>query len=142
MKRAAWMVLVFGMLALPVGVAVGGEGGGGHGGAQGEGQRPPPPGVIGKFILAHAQELSLTDEQKQKIEAWLKEHPGDGQGKPGGGHGKPGEGAGKPADVKHGKGPFADILAEEQHAKLLELLKAERPQGGHPPAGGGQKPQK
>jgi len=146
MKRAAWMVLVLGILALPLGVAVGGQAAEGNGGPPaakpGEGPRPPKPGVIGKFILAHAQELNLTEDQKQKIEAWLKEHPGDGQGKPGGGHGKPGEGAGKPADVKHGKGPFADILAEEQHAKLLELLKAERPEGGHPPAGGGQKPQK
>lgn len=157
------MVLVFSMLALPVGVALGGEAGGGNDGAQGEGHRPPPPGVIGKFILAHAQELSLTDDQKQKVQAWLDAHPGDGQGKPGGdhgkpgdgqgkpggGHGKPGEGAGKPGegagkagDGKAGKGPFADILTEEQHNKLREMLKAERPKGGHPPAGGGQQPQK
>jgi len=146
MNRAAWMVLVLGILALPVGVAVGGEAGGGDGGAPnakpGDPPRPPRPGVIGKFILAHAQELSLTDDQKQKIEAWLKEHQGDGPGKPGAGAGKPGDGAGKAGDPKHGKGPFADILTEEQHTRLRELLKAERPQGGHPPAGGGQQPQK
>jgi hypothetical protein len=142
MKCAAWMVLAFGILALPIGIAVGGEAAGGNVGAPGEGHPPPKPGVIGKFILAHAQQLNLTDDQKQKIEAWLKDHQGDGPGKPGGGAGKPGDGAGKAGDAKHGKGPFADILTEEQHNKLRDLLKAERPQVGHPPAGGGQQPQK
>jgi Spy/CpxP family protein refolding chaperone len=151
MNRTAWTVSVFGILALLVGVAVGGAAAEGNGGPPvaktGEGPPPPTPGVIGKFILAHAQELNLTEDQKQKIEAWLKEHQGEGPGKPGGGAGTPGDGAGKPGagvgkagDAKHGKGPFADILTDEQHAKLRELLKAEGPQGGHPPAGEGKKP--
>ena len=135
MKHAAWIVLVFGILALPVGVAVGGEAAGGNGGAPGQGHPPPPPGVIGKFILAHAQELGLTEDQKQKIEAWLTAHQREGQGKPGGGAGKAGGGAGKPGagGGGPGKGPFADILTEEQHNKLRGLLKAEPPQRGQQP---------
>jgi Spy/CpxP family protein refolding chaperone len=142
MNRFAWLVLLFGMLALPAGVLVSGEGEGGPpAGRKDEGPRPPRPGVIGKFILEHAQELNLTEDQTQQIKALLKEHQkehqGEGPGHPGG-PGKPGDGADKPGDGKHGEGPFAEILTEEQHNKLREMLKAGRPRKGPPPADGGQ----
>jgi Spy/CpxP family protein refolding chaperone len=78
------------------------------------GERRPPPVQIAKFILAHAQELSLTDDQKQKFEAILKEHQGERPPRPGG------EDAGKP-----GEGPFAGVLTQEQREKMRELMKAE-----------------
>ena len=48
MNRAAWMVLVSGILALPVGVAAGGEAAGGDGGAPGSGPGfgPGPRGFM------------------------------------------------------------------------------------------------
>ncbi|MGD0093638.1 MAG: hypothetical protein ABSE73_27325 [Planctomycetota bacterium] len=165
MKHTAWIVLVLGILVLPAGVAVGGDAGGGNGGAPSQGHRPPPPEVIGKFILAHAQDLNLTDDQKQKVQDWLTAHPGDGSGQAGGGPGQGGGGPGKGGGGAGqggggagqggggagkaggggggpGHGPFANILTPEQHNKLHELLKAEHPQGGQPPAGGGQQKQK
>lgn len=88
-----------------------------------------PDGRLPKFALAHAAELSLTDEQKQKLEAMLKfmeEHRGDGERKKGGG-----------GDIQRPEGPDR-ILTEEQRAKLKELLIAEkgdrpdRPKGDRP----------
>jgi len=114
------VVLVLAFLALPL---FGGEADG-----KGEGPRPPRPGMVIKFVLDHAQELALTDDQKAKIEALVKEHAGKRpEGRP---EGKPeGRPEGKPEgkDGRHGKGPLADILTEEQSAKLKELLKAGRP---------------
>jgi len=124
MHRVALLVLVAGVLAFPV---VAGEAGKGGPKAEkkDEGRRGPPMGMIGKFILDHAKELALTDEQKAKIEAFLKEHKPEGrpEGRP---EGKKPDG--EKAEGKHGKGPFADILTEEQRAKLHELLKAARPE--------------
>ena len=124
LHRMAWLALVFGFLYLPV---FGGEAEG-----KGEGPRPPRPGMMLKFVMDHAQELGLTDEQKQKIEGMLKEHadkkppeggPGRPEGRPEGkSEGRNGRGPGR-----HGRGPLAGILTEEQHAKLIELLKAGRP---------------
>lgn len=117
MHRVA-LALVF--LALPL---FGGEAEG-----KGESPRPPRPGMVIKFVLDHAQELVLTDDQKAKIEALVKEHAGKRpEGRP---EGKPeGRPEGKPEgkDGRHGKGPLADILTEEQSAKLKEMLKAGRP---------------
>jgi Spy/CpxP family protein refolding chaperone len=78
------------------------------------GERRPPPGMVLKFILAHAQELGLTDEQKQKFEAIQKEHEGERPPRPGAGEG------GGP-----GEGPFAGVLTPEQREKMRELMKAE-----------------
>ena len=116
MHRVALLVLVAGLLALPV-VAGEAEKDGPRPEKKDEGRRGPPMGMVGKFILDHAQELTLTDEQKAKIENWLKDH-------------KPPEGRpeGKKPEGRHGKGPFADILTEEQRTKLHELLKAARPE--------------
>jgi Spy/CpxP family protein refolding chaperone len=75
-----------------------------------------PDGKLPKFALAHAADLNLTDEQKQKLEAMVKfmeEHrAADGDKKPEGGVNKP-EG-------------LERILTDEQKAKLKELLMAER----------------
>ena len=115
------VALVVAFLALPL---FGGEAEG-----KGEGPRPPRPGMVIKFVLDHAQELALTDDQKAKIEVLVKEHAGKKpEGRP---EGKPeGRPEGKPEskDGRHGKGPLADILTEEQSAKLKELLKANRPE--------------
>jgi len=118
--RVTLLVLVAGLLALPV-VAGEAEKDGPKAEKKDEGRRGPPAGMIAKFILDHAQELALTDDQKAKIEEWAKEHKPEG--KP---EGKKPEG--EKAEGKHGKGPFADILTEEQRAKLHELLKAARPE--------------
>ncbi len=168
MSRAAGLVLVLGMLLVSFGVAqcadASGGGGGGPGGGNHPPHRPPPPQVIGKFILAHATDLNLTDDQKTKIETWLKDHPGKEGGGPGGGGAGGGEGkaerhkgpppgggaaggggggagGGGAVDGQKPKGPFADILTKEQHDKLHELLMAARPQHGQGGEGGGQKPQ-
>ncbi|HEY3323645.1 MAG TPA: hypothetical protein VGP72_24535 [Planctomycetota bacterium] len=165
MKRA-WVVMVFGILVLPAAMAVAADNGGGNGGPPpggkpGEGPHHPPPPVIGKFILAHADQLSLTDDQKQKIADRIKEieakgpkgpppdggtadgtgkppKHGDGGGKHGDGTGAGGGGGGPGAhgDGPPKKGPFADILTDDQRNKLHELLKAEAPKG--PPPEGGQ----
>jgi len=119
--RLALLALVAGVLAFPV-VAGEAEKDGPKAEKKGEGRRGPPMGMIGKFILDHAKELALTDEQKAKIEAFLKEHK-PGEGRP---EGRPPEGKGP--EGKHGKGPFADLLTEEQRAKLHELLKVARPE--------------
>ena len=122
MGRTAWMlVLAFGLLAMP---AFCGEADGKGKQEEREGRRGPPLGMIGKFILDHAKDLGLTDEQKTKIEEALKAAK-DAPPPP-----KPEE-KGEAKDGKHGKGPFSDILTEEQKTKLKDLLKAERPPRGH-----------
>lgn len=75
-----------------------------------------PDGRLPKFALAHAADLNLTDEQKQKLEAmakFLEEHHPDGDKKPDGG------GIHKPEGLER-------ILTDEQRAKLKELLIAEK----------------
>ena len=125
LHRMSWLVLAV-VLALP---AFGGEA------EKGDGPRRPRPGMILKFVMDHAQDLGLTDEQKQKIETLIKERADK---KPP--EGRP-EGEGRPEDKpegregRHGKGPLADILTEEQNAKLRELLKAGRPERKDKPEG-------
>lgn len=87
------------------------------------GERCPPPGAVLKFILAHAQELSLTDEQKEKFETILKEHQGE-RPRPDVPKGErlqrlDGEGGGP------GGGVLTGVLTQEQREKLRELVKAE-----------------
>jgi Spy/CpxP family protein refolding chaperone len=129
MNRISWVVLVFAMLALPAYVTAGEPDAKPDRHGKEDRQRPPM-GMVGKFILAHAQELALTDDQKAKIEAIMKEQA-ENKGKP-----EP-KAEPKPegkAEGKHGKGPFADILTEEQHNKLREMLKAEMQKLKQPPA--------
>jgi hypothetical protein len=97
MVRTALAILV--LLALPAFSAEPEAKGERH--KTGEGQRPPrpEPGVVAKFILSHAQELSLTNEQKVKIEAFVKEH----QEKP---EGVKPEGKKTEVDGKHGELPL------------------------------------
>jgi len=121
MHRVALLVLVAGILAMPI-VAGEAEKDGPKAERKREGHRGHPMGMIGKFILDHAKELALTDKQKAKIEAFLKDHK-PGEGKP---EGRPPEGKGP--EGRHGKGPFANLLTEEQKAKLHELLKSARPE--------------
>jgi len=119
MHRLALIVLAAGLLAAP---AFCGEAEG-----KGEGGRGPRHGMVIKFVLDHAKELALTDDQKDKIEALVKEHEArKGEGRP-----EPKRGEGRPEGKAEGKhrGPLADILTEEQGAKLHELLKANRPEG-------------
>jgi len=121
MVRTALVVLA--LLALPAFCGEP-EGKGRAGEKTEEGAHRPKPGMIAKFILAHAQDLNITDEQKQKIETWVKEHQEDNKGKP------PEKAESKPE--KHGKGPFSEILTDEQQNKLKELLKTLRAPGNKP----------
>jgi Spy/CpxP family protein refolding chaperone len=131
MNRIFWVVLVFAMLALPAYVIAGEPDAKGDDKGKTE-HRRPPMGMVGKFILDHAKELAVTDEQKAKIEAILKEHQDDA--KPPKAEGKPEPKPEGKAEGKHGKGPFADILTEEQHNKLREMLKTEMQKLKQPPA--------
>ena len=104
-------------------------------GAEAEGKdggpRPPKPGMVIKFVLDHATELVLTDDQKAKIEALVKDHEarkGDEPKK----EGPPPEGRPEGKMERRRGGPLMDILTEEQNAKLRELLKANRPERSEP----------
>ena len=134
MKRLLGMLV----LSLAVTTAMAAEGG-----KEGEGRkggRRPPPGMIAKFALEHAEQLSLTTEQKTKLEELLAKAKDGPPGDRPPGDRPPGD---RPPEKKeHGPegrkgppdgGPVFDILTEEQRGKLKELLKAEHPEGRKPP---------
>jgi hypothetical protein len=111
-----------------------GEGEGGKGAGAGEHKKGDRPGPMGggmiKFVLDHAEDLKLTEEQKTKIQDLLKN--AKAPGKPDGA--KPGEGGAPPAEEKrpNPRAELEKILAKEQLDKLKELQKAahDKKEGG------------
>ena len=109
--------------------------------AEGDGNGPPKHGNRHRggriqFILDHAKDLSLTDDQKTKLQALVPA----GDGKTEGGDSKPAAGEGKGDGLGE---KVKAILTEEQQTKLQELIKARQEQHkGDAKKGDGEKSDK
>ena len=98
-------------------------------------RRGPRGGGPIKFILDHADDLSLTAEQKTQLQALAKtfkdSHPPKPTAADGGGGGT--AAGGPPSKFKE---EVEKILTKDQLDKLHELMKAAHPEGGPEGDGG------